>query len=205
MAKKQTRRTVSYSRRVFEAATIYAASLGKPLSRVAEDLMLAAIGDAELTASVEMHRDHERQRLAPRSSAPVARPVIRQPTDEDRVDCSGLFSARSGRQTDPSCRSRQAALAVVDYGWTVTQAAAAYRLTTAPVSTYVAMLRRERGIEVPRRVIDGGKSRRAAIAVIDHGRVASEVASELGISRQAVSQYVARLRAERANGHAGVR
>ena len=64
MAKQQTRRTVSLNRRVFAATKQYAERKGVSMSRIVEDLLLAAIGDAQLASDVERLRKPVAERPA---------------------------------------------------------------------------------------------------------------------------------------------
>lgn len=194
MAKKQTRRTVSINRDVYIAAPAHSATVGRPLSQLVEDQLLAIIGDAALTGRMAQHRatpagNKEPIELPP-STPPqrepsrseqaarhriitgctlqaaadmfgltreavrqyearlngnlperVPAPVIRRPTEEDRVDCSGLFRG-VGRKADPYCKSRRAAAAVLQ-GMAPAEAVRTFGVARSAVDKYVKQLRAE--------------------------------------------------------------
>lgn len=200
MSKKQTRRTVSLNRRVFEAAKSLAEREHSSLSSLVEALLLVAISDEQLTAEVMQHRAAEKQRtaarpaVAPRPPGKRGRPIGRGST------CSACGELGHNANPDGLCsRSYLAALYVANHGGTITDAAAEHGVHCSAVSLRLKAM----GVAVGNP--HGGptpdpnsKSRRAALLVLDEGRRAADAAMDLGISRAAVHDYVARVRRERA-------
>ena len=141
MAKKQTRRTVSMNRDIYIAALAHSAQIGRPLSQIVEDLLLIQLGDTELTARIATLRETPAGAKPP-IDLPGRHPSIRQPTEEDRVDCSGMFHG-VGRKPDPDCKSRRAAELVLQRGFSQAEAARTVGVKPAVVSVYVRRLRAE--------------------------------------------------------------
>lgn len=164
MAKKQTRRTVSISSTHYERTRAYAEAHKIPSSQLTEfalDQIMSNPLDADAFLAWNDRRNAEWQErwmtnLAEamkgrRPTVDPAKPVaaqpliaIRQPTEEDRVDCTGLFTGRRrGRPADLGSKSRQAAEAVLRQEMSTGAAADRFGITRAAVYAYVRRLQAE--------------------------------------------------------------
>lgn len=197
MSKKQTRRTVSLNRRVFEAAKSFAEREHSSLSSLVEALLLAAIGDEQLTAEVMQHRAAEKRRTAAKPPVAPGPPRKRGRPLGSRHTC--LACGEIGHQTgsDGLCsRSHLAACDVIKYGCTITEAAAEHGVNASRVGLRLKAMGVAAGPSGPP-PDPNCRSRRAAILHLDGGRRICDVAAEFGISRTSVHVYVARVKLER--------
>lgn len=133
MAKVQSRGAVSLNRKIFDRATEHAAAVGRSLSRIVEDLLLAEFDDAAFTAAIHAHRESEASRTSPRPQRDRQRASPRsQRPRHDRpgrpTGVSGSCSACGGvghrAGPDGLCSPTYvAARLVMDRGWSVRDAA----------------------------------------------------------------------------------